>query len=105
MNVTTEYLFISGLKIPKYIEKLRLFNIIMKIPNGVLSAAPPDVATLLTIRYMIPMKLIATPMDFFQVMGSLMAMAATAIVYIGAMAVSMEQSIGVMYGIPTRKVI
>ena len=37
-------------------------------------------------------------------MGSLMAMAATTMVYIGAMAVRMEQSIGVMCGIPTRNV-
>ena len=34
-----------------------------------------------------------------------MAMAAIAIVYIGDMAVSIEQSIGVIYGIPTRNVI
>ena len=80
MKVTTEYLPISGLKIPRYIEKLRLFRMIMKMPNGVLSAAPPDTVTLLIIKYMIPMKLTATPMDFLSVIGSLMAIAATAIV-------------------------
>ena len=37
-------------KIPRYIEKLKLLSMIMKIPNGVLSAAPPGAATLLTIR-------------------------------------------------------
>ena len=50
MNVTTEYFAISGLKMPRYMEKLRLFNMIMKIPNGVLSVTPPGAVTLLTIR-------------------------------------------------------
>ena len=80
MNVTTEYFPMSGLNMPRYIEKLRLFRMIMKMPKGVLSAAPPETATLLIIRYMMPAKLIATPMAFLAVIGSLIAMAATAIV-------------------------
>ena len=50
MNVTAEYLAISGLKMPRYIEKLRLFRMIMKMPKGVLSATPPGVDTLLIIK-------------------------------------------------------
>ena len=50
MNVTAEYLEIRGLNIPRYIEKLRLFRMIMNIPKGVLSGTPPEVATLLTMR-------------------------------------------------------
>ena len=53
---------------------------------------------------MMPAKLIATPPAFFHVIGSFITSAATAIVYIGDMAVRIEQSIGVMCGIPTRKV-
>ena len=49
MNVTTEYLPISGLKIPRYSEKLRLLRISMTIPNGVICTEPP-VDTLLIIR-------------------------------------------------------
>ena len=80
MKVTTEYLPISGLNMPRYIEKLRLFRIIMNMPNGVLSAAPPATATLLIIRYIIPAKLTATPMAFLAVIGSLIAIAAVIIV-------------------------
>ena len=50
MNVTAEYFDISGLKMPRYIEKLRLLSIIMIIPKGVLSVIPPGEVTLLTIR-------------------------------------------------------
>jgi hypothetical protein len=50
MKVTAEYLAINGLKIPRYIEKLKLFSMIMKMPNGELSAVPPGAVTLLIIR-------------------------------------------------------
>ena len=50
MNVTAEYFAIKGLKMPRYIEKLRLLSTIMKMPNGVLSVTPPGAVTLLTIR-------------------------------------------------------
>ena len=50
MNVTTEYLSIRGLNIPRYIEKLRMFRTIMKMPKGVLSATPPGVDDLLIIK-------------------------------------------------------
>ena len=50
MKVTTEYLAIKGLNIPRYIEKLRMFSTIMKMPKGVLSATPPGVVDLLRIR-------------------------------------------------------
>ena len=50
MKVTAEYFEMRGLNIPRYIEKLRLLRMIMKIPNGVLSATPPGAVTLLTIR-------------------------------------------------------
>ena len=50
MNVTTEYLAIRGLNIPRYIEKLRMFRTIMKMPKGVLSATPPGVDDLLIIK-------------------------------------------------------
>ena len=80
MNVTAEYLEINGLNMPRYIEKLRLFRIIMNIPKGVLSVTPPGAATLLTIRYMIPAKLIATPPAFCHVTGSLITSAAIPIV-------------------------
>ena len=49
MNVTTEYLLISGLNIPRYNEKLKVLRISINIPNVVVSAAPPS-DTLLTIR-------------------------------------------------------
>ena len=80
MNVTAEYFAISGLNIPRYIEKLKMLRTIMKIPNGVLSATPSGLVDLLTIRYMIPAKLIATPPAFFMVMGSFIANAAMIIV-------------------------
>ena len=43
-----------------------------------------------------PAKLIATPPAFFQVIGSLMTIAAIPIVYMGDIAVRIEHSIGVM---------
>lgn len=49
MNVTTEYFPISGLNIPRYKEKLSVFNISMNIPNEVVSTVPP-IETLLTIK-------------------------------------------------------
>ena len=45
---------------------------------------------------MIPAKLIATPTAFCKVIGSFNTIAAIAMVYIGDIEVSMEQSIGVM---------
>jgi hypothetical protein len=54
---------------------------------------------------MIPKKLSATPPAFLIVMGSFRAKAAMNIVRIGEMALTMEQSIGVMSGIAIRKVI
>ena len=80
MNVTTEYLAISGLKIPKYIQKLSTLRTIMNIPNGVVSAAPPGVDTLVIIRYMIPAKLRSTPPAFWNEIGSLITIAAVIIV-------------------------
>ena len=35
MNVMTDYLDINGLNIPRYIEKLRMLNMIITIPKGV----------------------------------------------------------------------
>ena len=64
MNVITEYFPINGLNMPRYIEKLRQFNIIMKTPNNVVSCAPASVAVLFIIKYMIPTKLMATPAAF-----------------------------------------
>ena len=96
MNVITEYFAISGLNIPRYIEKLNTFRVLMNMPNGVLSAAPVCVVTRLRIRWIIPMKLIATPGPFLKVIGSLIAIAAMIIVQIGDIAVMMEHSIGVM---------
>ena len=80
MKVTTEYLLIRGLNIPKYIEKLNTLRMIMNIPNGVVSAAPPGVVTLVNIRYMIPAKLRSTPPAFWNDMGSFMTIAAVIIV-------------------------
>ena len=51
-----------------------------------------------------PIKLRMTPPVFFHVMGSFSAMAAIIMVYMGDSAVSMEQSMGVMYGMPAKKV-
>ena len=53
---------------------------------------------------MIPAKLIATPTAFCKVIGSFNTIAAIAIVYIGEIEVSMEQSIGVMWAMPIRNV-
>jgi hypothetical protein len=80
MKVTTEYFEISGLNIPRYMEKLKTFRTIIKIPNGVLCAAPPADELLLKMRYMMPEKLTATPMDFLKVIGSLITNAAMNIV-------------------------
>ena len=66
MKVTAEYFEINGLNIPRYIEKLRLLSMIMKIPKGVLSVTPPGAATLLTIRYMIPAKLFKKKIFFLK---------------------------------------
>ena len=50
MKVTGEYFDIRGLKMPRYIEKLRQLRISMTMPNGVLSDTPPGAVTLLMIR-------------------------------------------------------
>ena len=80
MNVTTEYLEITGLNIPRYNEKLRLLRNIMKIPESLLSATPELPEALLNIRNIIPQRLSATPPAFFQVKGSFSATAAMNIV-------------------------
>ena len=49
IKVTTEYLPISGLNIPRYIEKLNVLRMSMTIPNEVVSTVP-SVETLLTIK-------------------------------------------------------
>lgn len=54
---------------------------------------------------MIPKKLMATPPALRKVMGSFKAKAAMNIVRMGEMALTMEQSMGVMSGIAIRKVI
>lgn len=64
MNVTTEYLAIVGLKIPKYNEKQSELPIISKTPNGVVCATAEDEVTLLSIRYIIPQRLRTTPPIF-----------------------------------------
>jgi hypothetical protein len=103
MNVTTEYLPIRGLNIPRYREKLNELRISINIPNREVSVVPvADVR--LTIRYMIPAKLIATPPAFCHVIGSFNTTAAIIIVYMGDIADNTEQSIGVICGIPTRNV-
>ena len=68
------------------------------------SAAPPLFPALLNIRKMSPARLSMTPPAFFKVMGSLRTIAAMNIVKIGDRAVTIEQSIGVMWAIPFRKV-
>ena len=80
INVTTEYLEINGLNIPRYREKLKLLKIISMIPTGCVDCAPEEPLTLLRIRNMNPARLITTPSPFFHVMGSLMATAAINIV-------------------------
>ena len=50
MKVTTEYFPISGLNMPRYMEKLRLLRISMKMPNIVVSAGPPALPVLLIIK-------------------------------------------------------
>ena len=42
MKVTTLYLEMSGRKMPRYIEKVRLFRSSITIPKGVVVAAPPE---------------------------------------------------------------
>lgn len=103
MNVITEYFPISGLNIPRYKEKLSVFRMSINIPKGVVSVVL-SIETLLIIKYMMPAKLMATPPAFCKVIGSFSTMAAIIIVYIGDMADSIEQSIGVMWGIPIRNV-
>ena len=80
MNVTTEYLEITGLNIPRYNEKLRLLRNIMMIPESLLSATPELPEALLNIRNNIPQRLSATPPVFFQLKGSFSATAAMNIV-------------------------
>ena len=105
MKVTGEYLVINGLKIPRYREKDRLLPISRRIPRGVVSVTPFERATLLKIKNRIPAKLNATPPAFFTVIGSLSTTAAISIVNIGDVVTMIEQSIGVISGIPMRKVI
>lgn len=64
-----------------------------------------DTLTLLRIKKMIPKKLSATPPALRSVIGSFSAKAAMNIVKMGEMALTMEQSIGVMSGIAIKKVI
>ena len=103
MNVTTEYFAITGLNMPKYNEKLRLFRNIRKMPDSLLSETPESLE-FVKMRNMIPQRLIRTPPAFFHVRGSLSTYAAMNIVYIGDIELIIEQCIGVTSGIATRKV-
>lgn len=76
--------------------------IISTTPSGVVSAVP-EAVTLLRIRYVIPQRLSATPPIFCADSGSLSAYAAMNIVYTGEREVIIEQSIGVMCDIASRK--
>ena len=103
INVTTEYLVIVGLKIPKYSEKQSELPIIRITPRGVVWVALPDEVTLVRMRYIIPQRLSTTPPIFFADSGSLSATAAISIVYTGESEEIIEQSIGVMRDIAIRK--
>ena len=76
------------------------------MPSGRLTVtAEPVMWTLLSISRTIPAKLSATPPIFFQVSGSLSTTAATNMVNIGVVAVTMEVSTGVVMPMAMRKVI
>lgn len=104
MKVTTEYFWITGLKMPRYSEKLKLLRNIMKSPIRVLSEAPERAPALFSIRNMMPLRLSSTPPDFCQLSGSFNTIAAMNIVYIGDIALMIEQCIGVTSGMAIRKV-
>lgn len=77
--------------------------IIKIIPIGVVCISAAEDVTLLTIRYIIPQKLNITPPIFCVERGSFRAMAAINIVYIGDIELTIEQSIGVMLFMATKK--
>ena len=79
MNVTTEYFCITGLNIPRYSEKLKLFRSIMNRPHVVLSVTP-DPPALFKIKNRTPQRLKITPPAFCQLRGSFNAIAAMNIV-------------------------
>ena len=76
-----------------------------RIPCRVVCLESSDTLTLFSIKKIIPKKLSATPPALRKVIGSFSANAAINIVKMGEMALTMEQSIGVMSGIAIKKVI
>ena len=103
MNVTTLYFCINGLNIPRYNAKQMQLTTMRSTPFGLVSTEPAWAETLLIIRNTTPKKLSATPEAFFNVIGSLRAMDAIIIVNIGDVALTIEQSIGVMSLMARRK--
>ena len=90
---------------PKKSKKLRQLAMMSKMPTTLVWRDASEADTLLSIKKMIPKKLIATPPALRKVMGSFKTKAAINIVRIGEMALTMEQSMGVISGMAIRKVI
>ncbi len=80
IKVTTEYLAIVGLNMPRYSEKQSELATINSTPTGVVCTAVDAEVTLLKIRYKTPHRLSTTPPIFFVEIGSFIANAAINIV-------------------------
>ena len=103
IKLTTLYLEITGLKSPRYSEKLRQFTSRSTIPKGVDELAPPK-CTEFRIKKITPAKLSATPPAFLSVTGSPRKMNANIIVKIGPRVLIIAVSMDVAIDMATRKV-
>ena len=103
MNVTTEYFWISGLKIPTYEAKQRVLATMPRMPQMEVESAPERIDTQLKIRMITPMRLSTMPAMPLQVIRSLMTMADMMSVMMGLSVLMMDASMAVHLVMANRK--
>ena len=103
MKVTTEYFWITGLKMPTYDAKQRLLTTIPRMPQMDVESAPDRMDTQLKIRIRTPMRLRIIPRMPLQVILSLMTMADMTSVMIGLIVHMMDASMAVVLVMAKRK--